>query len=71
MLTNSEKIKILIRRRDMTLRELAEKLGQSAQNLSNKIGRDNFKEIELRKIAEVLNCEYISSFRMRDTDETI
>lgn len=70
-ITTSEKIKILLGRRNMTLGKLAEKTGQSRQNLSNKMARDNFSEAELKKIAEALKCEYRSTFYLPDTQEEI
>ena len=51
-LTMSEKIKVVLKRRGMTMGELAEKTGQTRQNLSNKMTRDNFPEKELRQIAD-------------------
>ena len=70
-LTMGEKIKIILKRRNMTLAQLAEKVGQSRQNLSNKMSRDNFSEKELYDIAQALNCSYIASFKMNDTGEEI
>ena len=55
-LSMGEKIKIMLNRRNMTLSQLAEKLGQSRQNMSNKMSRDNFTEKELYLIADALNC---------------
>lgn len=49
-ITMGEKIKIVLKRRNMTLGELAEQTSQSRQNLSNKMSRDNFTEKELRTI---------------------
>lgn len=66
-----EKIKIVLKRRNMTLGQLAEKTSQSRQNLSNKIGRDNFSEKELLEIATVLDCTYHAGFTMNDTGEEI
>ena len=71
MLTVGEKIKIILKRRNMTLAQLAEKIGQSRQNLSNKMSRDNFSEKELYSIAQALNCSYIANFKMNDTGEEI
>ncbi len=71
MLTMGEKVKIMLKRRNMTLSQLAEKLGQSRQNLSNKMSRDNFTEKELIEIANALNCTYKASFTMNDTGEEI
>lgn len=67
----SEKIKIVLSRRGMTLGELAEKTGQSRQNLSNKMGRDNFSENEIKEIAEALGCTYSATLTMDDTGEVI
>lgn len=66
-----EKIKIVLKRRNMTLGELAEQTSQSRQNLSNKMNRDNFSEKELMAIADVLGCTYHAGFTMNDTGEEI
>lgn len=71
MLTMSEKIKIIVKRRGITMGELAERLGISRQNLSNKLSRDNFSEKELREIAEKLDCEFICQFKLLDTNDII
>lgn len=70
-LSMSEKIKIVLGRRNMTLGDLAEKTGQTRQNLSNKMSRDNFTEKELRKIADALDCSYFAGFTLNDTGEDI
>ena len=66
-----EKIKIVLKRRNMTLGELAEQTSQSRQNLSNKMSRDNFSEKELMTIATVLDCTYHAGFTLNDTGEEI
>ena len=70
-LSTSEKIKIMLKRRGMTLKELSEKLGQKGSNLSNKLSRDNFPEKEIREIANALDCEYEAYFVMRDTGDKV
>jgi len=70
-LTMGEKIKIILGRRDMTLAQLAEITGQSRQNMSNKMSRDNFSEKELQEIAKALNCEFKAEFILNDTGEII
>ena len=70
-LTMSEKIKVVLKRRGMTMGELAEKTGQTRQNLSNKMTRDNFPEKELRQIAEALDYELESYLVMKDTGERV
>lgn len=70
-LTMGEKIKILVDRRNITITELAKKLGTSRQNLTNKFARNNFSEQELMQIAKNLDCEFIGQFKMNDTGEII
>lgn len=70
-LTMGEKIKVILNRRNMTLSQLAEKIGQSRQNLSNKMSRDNFSEKELYDIAKALDCSFEANFIMNDTGEKI
>ena len=70
-LSTSEKIKVMLKRRGMTLKELSEKLGQKGSNLSNKLSRDNFPEKEIKKIAAALDCEYEAYFVMRDTGDKV
>ena len=67
----TEKIRIILIKRNMKIKELAEKLGYSGNNMSNKLKNDNFSEKELFKIAEILNCSYDSVFTFSDTGETI
>lgn len=70
-ITFGEKIKIILSRRNMTLSQLAEATGQSRQNLSNKINRDNFTEKEVQQIASALNCTFEAKFILNDTGEEI
>lgn len=70
-LTMGEKIRVILTRRNMTLSQLAEATGQSRQNMSNKMNRDNFTEKELCIIAKALNCTFSAGFKMNDTGEEI
>ena len=65
------KIKTILLERGMTIKELAEKIGTTGNNLSNKLSRDNFSEKELRAMAEALNCDYDGIFTYRDTGRQI
>lgn len=58
----TEKIKILLLKENVTIKELAEKLNTTPQNITNKFKRDNFSEKELLAIAEVLNVKYVANF---------
>lgn len=67
----SEKIKIVLLKRKMTVTSLAEMIGTTRSNLSNKLSRDNFSEKELKEIAEALNCDLDMNFTLRDTGEQV
>lgn len=63
-LTFAEQVKIILKRKGMTIKALAdlieEKTGKkmSRQNLTQKLGRDNFQERDMKLIASILGCEY-------------
>ena len=67
----SEKIKIVLLKRKMTITSLAKQLAMSQSNLSNKFNRDDFRESELRKIAEALDCDFEAGFILHDTGEKV
>ena len=50
----SEKIRILLIKRKMTMSELADKMETTPQNLSNKLSRDNFTEKEMKTMSGAL-----------------
>ena len=52
----TENIKIAMLKRKINTKELAEKLGTTGNNMTNKFKRDNFSEKELQEIAKALNC---------------
>ena len=70
-LTVGEKVKIILGRRNMTIADLADMTGQSRQNMSNKINRDNFQEQDIKKMASALNCDVEVKFSFKDTGEQI
>lgn len=67
----SEKIKIVLVKRKKSVTDLAKSLNTSSQNLSNKLRNDNFREEELREIADILNCDLDIHFTLRDTGEQV
>ena len=67
----SEKIRIALLKRKMSITELASAIETSQSNLSNKLKRDNFSEKELIQIANMLNCDFKGTLVMRDTGEEI
>ena len=70
-MTTAWKLRIIMEERGMTLTELAKRLGISLSTLSDKFRRDNFNERDLRKIADVLNCDVEIVFSFRDSDSKI
>jgi len=68
-LSINEKIRVLLKRKNMTLTTLADITGQSRQNLSNKLSRNNFTEKEITRIATALDTKFICCFRSPDGTE--
>ena len=62
----AEKIRTLMTRKNISMGEMAERTGQSRQNLSNKMKRGNFSEKELITMAEVLGCTVNIQFVAED-----
>ena len=71
MLTTVEKIKVIMKRNNFTMTELANQLNCSRQNLSNKMSRNNLDGRELTAIANALGCELEINFVNRETGEKI
>ncbi|MFQ9872249.1 MAG: helix-turn-helix domain-containing protein [Oscillospiraceae bacterium] len=67
----SKKIKMILLERNMTIKELSDKLGYEGSYLYNKLSRDRMTEAELKKIADVLGCDYDGIFTFRDTGKQI
>lgn len=66
-LTFGEQVKIILSRKGMTIKELAEQVEahtgkpMSRQNMTQRLGRDNFQEQDMRMIAEILGCQFMLS----------
>ena len=67
-LSTAEKIRIILKRKNLTLSQLAEMTGQSRQNLSAKMERDNFDERDLKLFAEKMGVRYESHFILENGD---
>ena len=78
-LTFGEQVKIILSRKGMTIKQLAEEVEKhtgkpmSRQNMTQRLGRDNFQEQDMRMIAEILGCKFTlsimeeeSAFETRD-----
>lgn len=58
----TDKIKIVLIKKKMSVSDLARELKVTPQNLSNKFRRNNFSEKELYDIANALDVEYDARF---------
>ncbi len=73
-LTFGEQVKIVLSRKGMTIKELAEIIEKrtgkkmSRQNLTQRLGRDNFQEQDMRMIAEILECPFRLSILLEGED---
>ena len=65
----SEKIRLVLAKKDKSKAWLANQLGWSTSNLYNKFKRDNFSEKELVEIAKVLDCKFEANFVLNDSVE--
>jgi len=63
-LTFAEQVKVILKRKGMTIKALADLIEKetgkkmSRQNLTQKLGRDNFQEQDMRLIASILGCDF-------------
>ena len=64
-------IKILCIKRNTNVAELSVKLGNSKQNLFNKLYRNDMKTSDLKKIADALDCDLKIEFIDRTTKEVL
>lgn len=73
-LTFGEQVKVVLSRKGMTIKELAEiieeKTGMkmSRQNLTQRLARDNFQEQDMRLIASILECPFHLSILEENAD---
>lgn len=64
MMTISEQIKVLCVRNNISVAELARRLGMSPQNLNSKLKRESFTIAELDQIAEAVEARFERNFLM-------
>ena len=73
-LTFGEQVKIVLNRKDMTIKQLAEMIEErtgkkmSRQNLTQRLARDNFQEQDMRLIASILECPFHLSILEENAD---
>lgn len=62
----SKRIKIVCAHSDISLAELARRIGISPQNLNAKMKRESFTVSELEQIAQAVGCNYENAFVLKD-----
>ena len=65
----AKKIKSILIYKDRSITALAGLLGKSVQNTSNLLKKDDFRESDLRTIAEKLGCDLKIEFVDKETGE--
>ena len=68
-ITVAEKIRLIMKRQNKTMGDIAEASGQTRQNLSNKMTRGNFTEKDIFALAEALGCQVELRFTLPDGTE--
>lgn len=69
MMTISEQIKVLCVRQNISLAELARRLGKSPQSFNSKMRKQSFTVDELEKIAEVTGATFERNFILMDGEK--
>ena len=67
-MTISEQIKVLCLRSNISVAELARRLGKSPQSFNAKLKRESFTIEELEIIAEVVNAKFYRNFELSSGD---
>ena len=65
-MTVAEKIDIIRKRQKLQYADIAERTGQTRQNLSNKMNRGNFTEKDIYALAQALGCDVEITFTLPD-----
>lgn len=68
-MTLAEEIKILCIRSNISLAELARRLGTSPQNFNAKLKRERFTINDMEEIARVVSCRFERKFIMKNGEE--
>lgn len=67
----SQKIRIVMLKKNVSLSELAKRLETSPQNLNGKLQRDSFSEKTLQMIASALGCNVEINLVDEETGEKL
>ena len=68
-MTISEQIKVLCVRSDISVAELARRIGTTPQNLNEKMKRESFTIAELENIADAVNSSFERKFVLKNGEK--
>lgn len=68
-MTISEQIKVLCVRSDISVAELARRIGTTPQNLNGKMKRESFTIAELENIADAVNSSFERKFVLKNGEK--
>lgn len=68
-MTISEQIKVLCVRSNISVAELARRMGTTPQNFNAKMKRESFSIKDLEKIASVVSCTFERHFILESGDK--
>ena len=66
IITISEKLEIILKRLDISKKELADKLGTSQPNISKKFKYNDWRESDVKEICSVIGIECETIFKLED-----
>lgn len=67
----AKKVRLLLVERGINQTELAKMLGITPSNMSMKLAKDNMTEEDMRRIADVLDCDFEGTFVLRESGKRI
>jgi len=65
-LSMAEYIRDFLKSKNITIKELNNRIIRSNQNMSNKLKIDNFSTRELEEIADAFDCDLMISFEKKE-----
>lgn len=68
-MTTAEMIKELCEQMNISVSELARRIGQTPQNFSKKLKRETVSLDELKAVADVIGVKFVQAFILPDGDE--
>lgn len=69
VMTTSDQIRVLCARLNISMAELARRMGQSPQSLSGKMSRESFSISDMEKVAEAAGISFVRKFVFPNGEE--